>query len=214
MKKILTFLCAVMLVLGMVGSASATTYDFEDMIDNWEVNGEIYDSVYIDQQYSYLPNYVGSPFSYTHDINDDVNFVAGDLVTEANLELDFVNMEGVTGYEGDAHGSCYFFGWHRYDNREFVKYTYDSGASSWVEIDTDNDIQTALLTIDWLNSDGLLDVTINLWNTTGTADIGLDHSRVYGTAETAPVPEPSTILLMGIGLLGLVGYSRKRSKKS
>ncbi|MEA3241376.1 MAG: PEP-CTERM sorting domain-containing protein, partial [Pseudomonadota bacterium] len=30
----------------------------------------------------------------------------------------------------------------------------------------------------------------------------------------APVPEPSTILLMGIGLLGLVGYSRKRSKKS
>ena len=32
---------------------------------------------------------------------------------------------------------------------------------------------------------------------------------------TAPVPEPSTILLMGSGLLSLVGYSRKRfSKKS
>ena len=213
MKKFLMLLCAVVLVFGMVGSASAATYQFEDMIDDWEIDGTIYGSVYIDQQYSILPNYVGSSFSYTHDINDEVNFAAGDLVTEANLELDFVNMEGVTGLEGDSYGSTYFFGWHYYDSREYVQYTYDSGISSWVEIDTDNDIQTALLTIDWLNSDGLLDVTINLWNTAGTADIGLDHSKLYGTAETAPVPEPATILLMGIGLLGMVGIGRKRFNK-
>ena len=31
-----------------------------------------------------------------------------------------------------------------------------------------------------------------------------------GSIDTAPVPEPSTILLMGIGLAGLVGYSRKK----
>ena len=31
--------------------------------------------------------------------------------------------------------------------------------------------------------------------------------------ETAPVPEPSTILLLGAGFLGLVGYNRKRFSK-
>ncbi len=40
------------------------------------------------------------------------------------------------------------------------------------------------------------------------------NSVFFDDTSTAPVPEPSTILLMGIGLLGLVGYSRKRSKKS
>jgi hypothetical protein len=29
-----------------------------------------------------------------------------------------------------------------------------------------------------------------------------------------PVPEPSTLLLMGADILGLVGYNRKRSSKN
>ncbi len=46
-----------------------------------------------------------------------------------------------------------------------------------------------------------------------------DNSAVAGMDNVTlghqnSVPEPSTILLMGIGLLGLVGYSRKCSKKS
>ncbi len=32
-------------------------------------------------------------------------------------------------------------------------------------------------------------------------------------SEAAPVPEPSTIILLGLGLLGLVGASRKNFKK-
>lgn len=48
--------------------------------------------------------------------------------------------------------------------------------------------------------------------------VGQSNNSVYWDNftfnETAPVPEPFTILLMGIDLPGLVGYSRKRSKKS
>lgn len=195
----------------MAGNASAATYTFEDKIDDWVVGGHTYGSVYIDEDVDWsnllVPNTVEGPFTYTHDINDDVDFIAGDTVTEAWLELDFVNFDGLLGMEGDAHGSFWKFSW---DAREFVQYTYDAGTSSWVEISEDNDVQTVVLSVDWLNADGLLDVTINLTNNDGDADLGLDHSRLYGTATTAPVPEPATMLLFGTGVVGLVGMRRKK----
>ncbi len=52
------------------------------------------------------------------------------------------------------------------------------------------------------------------WEDPGNEFAALDNI-VIDDGGSAPVPEPSTILLMGAGLLGLVGYNRKRfSKKS
>lgn len=47
--------------------------------------------------------------------------------------------------------------------------------------------------------------------TVGTDDLLLkvDGSNKFSVAQ---IPEPSTMLLLGVGLLGLVGYSRKRAK--
>ena len=45
-------------------------------------------------------------------------------------------------------------------------------------------------------------------------DLGItDVHFAYGTDYGAPVPEPSTVLLVGTGLLGIIGFGRKRLNK-
>jgi hypothetical protein len=52
----------------------------------------------------------------------------------------------------------------------------------------------------------------------GDTNYSIGEFQAFGTAvggnSPAPVPEPSTVLLLGSGLIGLAWYGRKRSKKS
>lgn len=69
----------------------------------------------------------------------------------------------------------------------------------------------------WVNGTKYIDESYN--NTIAGLDSGyvglgrkMHYDNVSGYSSTEPVPEPSTILLLGSGLLGLGWYGRKRKK--
>ncbi len=187
----------VIVLLLPVMAMGAGTYQFEDLIDTWDYDILGIPVIAADA----IPIVQGHPLTYTHNINDDVNFAANHRVTEAWLELDFTNDLS------DDAGSAWipFVGTIEWDLSEQATVGYDG--TGWIAIgEVNNDQYDIVVDIDWLNDNGLLDVTLTVQNNLGTATAYLDHSRLYGTAV---VPVPGAVLLTGLGV-GLVGAIRRR----
>ncbi len=192
-------LAAVAALVAIAGPSAwaGLSYSFEDLIDTWTVCG---------QETNAMPIVEGMPFTYTHDLNDAVDFAAGDTVSEAWLELDFTN--DLT----DDHGSRQtIFGLVKWDYREYMRLAYDGNGfvALPAALEVDNGQYPFEIGIDWLNDDGRLDVAIDIYNQLdgctpvngAQAAAWLDHSRLYGTAVAPmPVPVPGALMLALIGV--------------
>ena len=216
------FLCAVTLVFGMVGSASAsliTNGDFETGdLTGWTSSGAV--SV-VNPTTPSLPDWLASVQGMDDNfallgwgtgsgdsvLSQDFTVSGATSITLAfNYAFDFIDVNpsdddtflAITTYTGDIAGTV----------------TMLDLASSLIGANYGHYEETFALNPAW-NLDADMSFTLSEVGglfSGGTASMaGIDNVNV----NIAPVPVPPTILLMGSGLLGLVGYNRKRfSKKS
>lgn len=144
-----------------------------------------------------------SSYSFTHDITDGVNGYEPlkDSVLKGSLSLYL---------QDDCQGRNDCSG--RFPEDEWVLIdlplvSYDQ----WVEIDLapiNLSLQGNILAM--LNTTGQL--TINLVRISGDFYFNKSVLTVEG-CDFSTVPEPATLLLLGGGLIGLVGYGRKKISK-
>ena len=177
MKRVTTIVCAIVFLAFGAKNADAIPFTFDDVIIG--------------------PAHVVQdvPLFFTHDINDDVNFAAGETVTDASLEL------YLTGGGGDSL---------------IIAIEFNGG--TWSAMNDVGPVDTATLNfaVDsaWLNDDGYLTVGVSIWNhlPSTAADIWIHTSTLSVTASAAPVPEPATILLLGSGLAATGIATRKKRR--
>ena len=213
MKKF-TILLTMVFCFMFVGLANALVMDFDEVSGsgfNHTING-LYQGFTFTNAGIIETDEVGNhPAAYENaDVSPD-----NVLYTSGGLEL------GMSSSTLFTFNDAYFTSLYN-DGQNVVVAGFLNGVETESNTFITNPYTPTLVTFDWVGIDA---ITINCWggSTTGfyasnsTAAgkyMAMDNLR-YGepTNGTAPVPEPATILLMGVGLIGIVGFKGFQKNK-
>jgi hypothetical protein len=197
MKKIAALLCSLAMVLCVAGNAGAIPVTFTDITtfteSGTDQEGDLDGSGgdYVNKLEGLL-DYV----SWTH------HFVFDPPILEP-AEANILSATLMISLLDDDQDSGCFTG-------EYAFGFAEDGAWDFGEVDTgDYSYNVALSAL----TDGAFSVRlVDLWG-----DFFITQSSLtvtYNAADAAPVPEPATVLLVGCGLIGLIGFGRKRFKNT
>jgi hypothetical protein len=207
-KKLLAVLVAGMLMLGMAGAASATTIfsdNFESdsiglsksYLNNWSVSNGNVDLIGAGSSWSFFP-------LSTHGKYVDMDGSMSDA--GLMISLSTFNLSA-----GDYVLSFDLAGNQRLEQTDSVTVKVNEGISS-----SEYSLAAFAPFYTYTQSFSLLSPTYVTLSFEGTGgdNVGMLLDNVLLTkVETAPVPEPGTIALLGLGMVGLAFYS-KRHKNS
>lgn len=197
MKMFVGFLVGLLLTLFVVGNASAISFtDTVDLKGKILSEGPIAGFIW-DSEYSYKHN-TPLDFEVPPDVVISATLTISGYFIDGNNDTVVVEETAVGSLEaGGDYGDFWIWAWDSPSNSVFdvsgAFQTWEAGALLDVTITANGNFL-----------DGIIELSSSVFE--------LEYENVSDSpGDTAPAPEPATMVLFGLGLLGVAGMSRKKN---
>jgi len=211
MKRFLVFLCAAGLVFGVASFAGATLIngDFETGdFSGWTTWGDVEVRTTLSgNDYAFLDDNDSSGFAGLAQ-----SFYLDKGTVGVNISFDYKFKEIDEAWYTDIFTSTFAFRSAETPYFNMKSLVFEASSTGLVHFDASYEVSglldedpNGLISFNLTEARGFFGDQTNSW-------VGLDNVMV--NAVGSPVPEPGTMLLLGVGLIGLAGIGRKKLFKN
>jgi hypothetical protein len=212
-KQLLAAVLAVgLMVGGMVGTASATSVSF-----NFENSGSNYND-------ASLLNYLKTTSGLTNVSTSGTTWYENSVLFGSDvLYVNASNGSGTIDFDTLARSASTYkinslqFTWGVFQKSSSIDFgldVFNDATDSWSNnYYTVNNVDYSTGASGLLTFASAMEVTAIRVHDGGSMDVGIDNLVINDNRGTAPVPEPGTMMLLGIGLGGLAIFGKRRMNK-